>query len=130
MDRDKLLPIALKAVGLIFIFAVWPMMALWPSGWRWEPHNHEYEQMIIVIYATLGVFLLLASRNPAEHLSLLRFTVWSSVAHGAIMTIHALADSKEHWHLVADVPAVFLVAAVLGVLLPPEKARRERISPS
>ena len=127
MDRDKLLPIALKAVGLIFIFGVWPLMMLWPSGWRWEPHNHEYEEMIIALYATLGVFLLRASRNPAEHRSLLQFTVWSSVAHGAVMTVHALADSEERWHLVADVPAVFLVAAVLAVLLPPEKVRGQEV---
>lgn len=129
MDRDKWLRIALQGLAVIFIFGVFPLMQLWPSGWRWNPHNHEYEQMIIAVYAVLGVFLFLASRNPAEHRSLLQFTLWSSVAHGAVMLVHALSNSDERWHLVADVPALFVVAGVLAALMPPEPARRAETRP-
>lgn len=115
MESRRQLQIALAVTGVAFIFA-YPMMHLWPSGWMWQPHQYEYEQMIGGIYATLGVFLLLAARAPEAHLSLIWFTVWSSVVHGGIMAIQALVDEHEHGHLVGDVPALFIVAAVLGYL--------------
>lgn len=117
--RLRFLRIALVVFGLIFVFAVYPlMMALWPSGWRWQPNQPEYEQMILGIYATLGIFLILASRNPLEHRSLIWFTVWSSAVHAGIMTVQALNVPAEHGHLWGDIPALFLVAIVLGVLTP------------
>src|SRR5437899_7944031 len=94
------LRILLIVVGLIFIFAVYPLMtALWPSGWRWQPNQPEYEQMILGIYATLGVFLLIASRNPLQHLSLIWFTVWSSLVHAGIMSVQALRFALHTVHL-------------------------------
>lgn len=110
---------ALVLVGVIFIFGIYPLMvALWPSGWRWNPNQTEYEQMILGIYATLGVFLLIASRNPLRHLSLIWFTVFSSIVHAAIMTAQALNTPSEHGHLLGDIPALFVVAALLGFLTP------------
>jgi ABC-type transport system involved in cytochrome c biogenesis permease subunit len=117
--RLRYLRFALILVGLIFIFGVYPlMMALWPSGWRWSPNQAQYEQMILGVYATLGVFLLIASRNPLRHLSLIWFTVFSSIVHAGIMTVQALNMPSEHGHLFGDVPALFLVAALLGLLTP------------
>ena len=86
MNRERALKVVLVLVGLIFLFAVYPlMMYLWPSGWRWQPNQPEYEQMILGVYATLGIFLLLASRNPSENRSLIAFTAWSRRVHAAIM---------------------------------------------
>ena len=108
----------LRLLGLLFIFAVYPLAMLWPSGWIWQPHQPEYFDMVVAIYAVLGVFLLLASRDPLRHLSLIRFTLWSSVAHAAVMAVHALADPAERGHLVGDVPALFLVALLLAWVMP------------
>jgi hypothetical protein len=117
--RLSYLRVALILVGLIFIFGVYPlMMALWPSGWRWSPNQAQYEQMILGVYATLGVFLLIASRNPLRHLSLIWFTVFSSIVHAGIMTVQALRMPSEHGHLFGDVPALFMVAALLAFLTP------------
>jgi ABC-type transport system involved in cytochrome c biogenesis permease subunit len=117
--RLSYLRVALILVGLIFIFGVYPlMMALWPSGWRWSPNQAQYEQMILGVYATLGVFLLIASRNPLRHLSLIWFTVFSSIVHAGIMTVQALRMPSEHGHLFGDVPALFIVAALLAFLAP------------
>lgn len=117
--RLSYLRVALILVGLIFIFGVYPlMMALWPSGWRWSPNQAQYEQMILGVYATLGVFLLIASRNPLRHLSLIWFTVFSSIVHAGIMTMQALRMPSEHGHLFGDVPALFIVAALLAFLTP------------
>lgn len=116
------------AVGLIFLFGVYPlMMYLWPSGWRWQPNQPEYEQMILGLYATLGIFLLMAARNPSEHRSLIAFTAWSSLVHGGIMTLQALRSPGEHGHLLGDVPALVIVGVVL-IALAPAKQSAEKAS--
>jgi len=114
----KYLSMALYLFGAIFIVGVWTMMELWPSGWRWQPGQPEYEQMILGVYATLGIFLVLAAKNPLEHRSLISFTIWSSLVHAVIMLVQALRDPAETGHLLGDIPALFLVAIVLWYLLP------------
>ena len=113
--KERYLKIALLVFGIIFLL-VYPLMIIWPAGWSWQPSQREYEQMIIGVYATLGVFLIRASRNPSAHLSLIWFTVWTSIVHGLIMAVQAVVDQAERGHLIGDVPALLLVAIVLGVL--------------
>ena len=115
-SRLRYLQVALVAVGLIFVLGIAPLMQIWPSGWRWQPNQSEYEQMILGIYATLGVFLLMAARNPIRHVSLIWFTVWSSVVHAGIMGWQAMADPVEHGHWMGDIPALLIVAAILAIL--------------
>jgi hypothetical protein len=114
-NRLRILKWALVAIGVIFIGAG-SLLLVWPSGWRWQPHHPHYEQMILGIYATLGVFLMIAARDPLAHRSLIWFTVWSSVVHGGIMAAQALSADVHHGHLIGDVPALFIVALVLGLL--------------
>ena len=108
----------LLVFGLVFIFGVWPLMMFWPSGWQWQPNQPEYEQMIIGVYATLGVFLVLASRDPVRHRSLILFTAWSSLAHSGTMAVQAIQDAAERGHLIGDVPVLAIVGIVLIVLAP------------
>jgi hypothetical protein len=118
-DRIKYLRIALVVVGLTFIFGIWPLGVVWPSGWVWhEAGRSEYLEMILGIYATLGVFLLLAARDPMANKSLIWFAVWSSVVHGGIMGVQSLANHKHIGHLWGDVLALIAVAAVLAFLTP------------
>ena len=117
MNAERLLRIALIVVGLIFVFGIFALGIVWPSGWTWGQVHSHYLHMILGVYATLGVFLLLASRNPQAHKSLIWFTVWSSVVHGAIMAAQSFRDPMEKGHLIADVPAMFVVAILLGVLM-------------
>jgi len=118
-NRLLLLRIALVVTGLTFIFGIYTLGILWPSGWVWgQGHSQHYLMMIIGVYATLGVFLLIASRNPYAHKSLIWFTVWSSVVHGVIMGVQGLSDAAERGHLVGDAPALILVAIILAVLMP------------
>jgi Family of unknown function (DUF6632) len=112
------LRIALIATGLIAIVGFYPLVVLWPSGWAWGLSHSHYLLMIVGLYATLGVFLLLAARDPLAHRSLIWFTVWSSVVHGGIMAVQSLSDGAERGHLIGDVPALFIIAIVLGVLMP------------
>lgn len=117
-NRDKFLRLALIAFGAVFCL-VYPLSIVWPSGWQW--HGGEgayYFQMICGVYLVLGIFLILAAKNPAEHQSLISFTVWSSVVHALIMGVQAIGDGTEHGHLLGDVPALLIAAAVLWYLSP------------
>ena len=116
--KENYLKLALRLFGVVFLL-VYPLSMVWPSGWVW--HGGEgvyYFQMIVGVYAVLGIFLILAAKNPKEHRSLISFTVWSSVVHALIMAAQAFGDENETGHLVGDVPALLLVAVVLGYLAP------------
>ena len=117
-NRLRYLRVMLVVVGLIFVFGIYTLAVVWPSGWAWGHGHSHYLMMILGVYATLGVFLLIASKNPATHTSLIWFTVWSSVVHAGIMAVQALIDDAERGHLVGDVPALLVVAIVLAALTP------------
>jgi len=118
-QRLKYLKLALYVFGVIFIVGVPAMMMwIWPSGWGWTPAQPEYEQMIMGIYMTLGVFLVRAAKDPDKDSALIWFTIWSSFVHAAIMFAQAMVDETEQANLLGDIPALFLVAFVLWFLMP------------
>lgn len=122
-NRIKYLRIALWVIGLLFILAFWPLTQVWPSGWTWHTEGRSYYlEMIMGIYATLGIFLILAARNPLQNLSLIWFTVWSSVAHGGIMAVQSFDGAHNMGHLYGDVLVLFVIAAVLAFLTPHKSA--------
>ena len=116
-DRVKYLRLVLLLVGLIFTVGIYPLTIIWPTGWAWHAGQSDYLQMILAIYATLGVFLMVASRNPLAHRSLIWFTVWSSVVHGGIMAAQSVANPQHIGHLWGDVLALLVVAAALAFLM-------------
>ena len=118
-EKLNYLKIVLNVFGAIFIFGIYAMMEwIWTDGWSWTPRQPEYEQMILGVYATLGVFLIRAAKDPLANASLIWFTIWSSIVHGAIMLVQGVVDDSERAHLAGDVPALFLVALVLWYLMP------------
>ncbi len=118
-NRLKYLSIALWVFGLIFIFGFWPLTQIWPSGRVWHTEGRSfYLEMIMGLYATLGIFLILAARDPLNNRSLIWFTVWSSVVHGGIMAVQSLDGRHNLGHLYGDVLALSVVAAVLAFLAP------------
>ena len=121
MTNLSVLQTAMRAFGVIFCL-VYPLFRIWPSGWQWSPSQGEYELMIVGVYAVLGVMLFLSASDPLKHSSLIWFTVWSSAVHGLIMLLQAFADASEQGHLLGDIPALFLVALVLGITLRKEEA--------
>jgi len=122
MNNTQLLKIALVVFGIAFLL-IYPLAIVWPSGWAWHegvPYSNDYYMMIVGVYATLGVFLILASRNPDANRSLIWFTVWSSVVHALIMASQSfgMANGMNNMgHLYGDVPALLLIAIVLGGLM-------------
>ena len=117
-NRLRFLRTALIIIGLTFIFGIYILGVVRPPGWAWGQGHSHYFMLIVGVYATLGVFLLIASRNPYAHKSIIWFTVWSSAANAVIMGVQSLADSSERTHLFVDVPALILVAIILAALMP------------
>jgi drug/metabolite transporter superfamily protein YnfA len=112
MLRERAIKIVLVIVGLLFIATVYPLLFLV----RDEPTL----QMMLSIYVTLGVFLLLASRNPSAHRSLIAFAAWSSLAHAGVMAVQAIGDVSERVHLLIGV-AMFAVVGLLLIVFAPSK---------
>jgi hypothetical protein len=115
----RLLQIALVGFGAVMIL-LYPLAAVWPSGWAWHPgapYQSDYFMMIVGLYATLGLFLWNAARRPEANISLIWFTVWSSVVHAAIMAVQSFGSDHHMGHLWGDVPALILGAIVLSVLV-------------
>ena len=122
MSSHKLLQIALVLFGATFCL-IYPLSIVWPSGWAWHegpPAASQYFMMIVGVYATLGVFLILAARDPAANRSLILFTIVSSLVHAAIMAYQALQMPEHMGHLYGDVPGLIAVAVVLYLLRPAE----------
>jgi hypothetical protein len=64
--KEKSLKLALRLFGVVFML-VYPLSIFWPSGWEW--HGGEgvyYFQMIVGIYAVLGIFLILAAQQATQ----------------------------------------------------------------
>ncbi|MFC4295771.1 DUF6632 domain-containing protein [Novosphingobium tardum] len=123
VGKYSYLQIAMVLFGIVFCL-VYPLAIVWPSGWAWHegpPAADNYFLMIVGIYLTLGVMLILGARDPLANASLIRFTVASSVVHAAIMAVESYGNPMHGGHLTGDVPALLLVALVLGPLLARER---------
>ena len=119
MIRERALKIVLVIVGLLFVATLYPLVFLL--------RNEETLQMMLSIYVTLGVFLLLASRNPSAHRSLIAFAAWSSLAHAGVMAVQAVGDVSERMHLLLGV-ALFAGIGILLIVFTPVKGPAERTS--
>src|SRR5260370_933647 len=119
---SDMLGIVLAVIRVVFIVGIYPLSLISPSGWSWGTGHSHYLMMILGLYATLGVFLLIASRNPPAHRSLIWFTVWSSVVHAVIMAVHALRGPARRGHLAGALPALLGVAVRRAALTPRRRA--------
>ena len=109
MNREKALKIVLGLVGVLFLALAYPMAIFV----RQEPAL----SMMLSLYVTLGVFLLLAIRNPPANRSLIAFTAWSSFAHAALMGTQALLKMISRGELIGV--AVLVVIGVALIALAP-----------
>jgi len=117
MNRERVLKIVLVLVGLLFSALVYPMVVFL----RQEPAL----AMMLSLYATLGIFLLLAVRNPSANRSLIAFTAWSSFAHAAVMGLQAFRHYIARGELVGV--AVLIVIGVALIVLAPAKQPLEAV---
>jgi len=118
MNRERALRVVLVLVGLLFVATAYPLVIFL----RQEPAL----AMMMSLYVTLGVFLLLASRNPSANRSLIAFAAWSSFAHAAVMGFQAFRHMIERGELVGVV--VLIIIGIVLVALAPAKAAGERLT--
>ncbi len=109
MIRERALKVVLVFTGLLFVATAYPLLGM---------HLEETLQMMLSIYVTLGVFLLLASRNPSANRSLIAFAAWSSFAHAAVMVLQSLHDVSEREHLLIGAFAFAVIGVALIALAP------------
>jgi len=119
MTRDRALKILLVLVGLLFVAGIYPLVT---SLAKAETGAASGDNMMLSIYVTLGVFVLLAVRNPAAHRSLIAFTAWSSFAHGAVMAVMAYQIPKERVELLIAVGVLAFIGVALLALAPAKPA--------
>jgi hypothetical protein len=109
MIRERALKVVLVAVGLLFLAGLYPLLRL-----RMDPS----EQMLSSIYVALGLFLLLASRDPSANRSLIAFTAWSSLIHAAVMAVQVFRNAIQRADLLEAVLPLVIVGVTLIVLSP------------
>lgn len=118
VDRERALKFVLVVVGLLFCAGIYPLILMA----RQEPAL----AMMMSLYATLGIFLLRASRNPSAHGSLIAFTAWSSFAHATIMGMQAFLSFIARGEFLGV--AIFILIGVALIALAPTKQSVEQRS--
>jgi hypothetical protein len=114
MIRERALKVVLASVGLLFLLALYAITQT----------NEPADQMLGGVYATLGIFLLLALSNPSANRSLIAFTAWSSLAHGAIMAVQAYRDLIPRQDLLRAVLPLTIIGLILIALAPAKPSER------
>src|SRR6202045_1774685 len=120
MNRERALKVALVLVGLLFSAGIYPLTLS-----LWKMNQSDYgDEMMLSLYFALGIFLLMAVRNPSANSSLIAFAAWSSFAHGAVMAVLAVHIASERGGLLSAV-AVLVIIGVTLIALAPAKQSRE-----
>ena len=118
MRRERGLKVVLVLLGLLFSAGVYPV-----ADSLWHANQKMYtEDMMLSVYVALGIFLLLAARNPSANRSLIAFTAWSSFAHAAVMAVMAYQKVDERRELLIAVAALVIIGVALIVLAPAKQS--------
>ncbi|MFY9753709.1 MAG: DUF6632 domain-containing protein [Candidatus Acidiferrales bacterium] len=120
MKKERALKAVLILAGLLFLAGIYPLIM---SLWRWQ-QSDEIAPMFLSLYVTLGLFLLLAARNPSANRALIAFTAWSSLAHAFVMVIQAFKNASGRPDLLG-MSAILVVIAVPLIALAPSKPAQE-----
>ena len=120
MNRDKALRILLVLLGLLFTAGLYPLVTSIRDGWH--ANKEDALPMMLSLYITLGIFLLLAARNPSLNRSVISFAAWSSFAHGGVMAIMSTHLPNERGDLLVAAAVFGVIGAVLLALAPRKHA--------
>src|ERR1700730_5659690 len=125
MRREQAVKVVLVLVGLLFTATIYPLVMTVRDGW--QANKEDATPMMLSLYVTLGIFLLLAARNPSANRSVIAFAAWSSFAHAAVMGVMAVHLANERGDLLIA-GAVFSVIGAVLIVLAPAKQSVERAS--
>src|SRR5262245_59210828 len=116
MNRQRALKVVLVLVGLLFSAGIYPLVTSVRN--ELQPNNENALPMMLSLYVTLGVFLLLAARNPSANRSVIAFAAWSSFAHGLVMAVMSIHLPTERADLLIAAATLSIIGALLIVLAP------------
>jgi ABC-type Mn2+/Zn2+ transport system permease subunit len=119
MIGERALKIVLVLVGLVFSAGLYPLVTSVRDGW--QANKESALPMMLSLYVTLGIFLLVAARNPSENRSVIAFAAWSSFAHGAVMAVMSVHLPNERRELLVGAAVFGAIGAALIVLAPTKK---------
>ena len=114
MFRERALKMVLLLVGLFFSAAIYPAVA----GLVDPRASDTGDTMMMSLYFALGVFLLIAVRNPSAHRSLIAFAAWSSYAHAIIMSVLGFEMPSARTGFLIGSAVLVAIGVVLVVLAP------------
>ena len=117
MYRARALKVVLGLVGVLFAASIYPLMM---SLWKLDKTDYG-DDMMLSLYFALGIFLLMAIRNPAASRSLIAFAAWSSFAHGVVMAVLAMHIPSERVSLLVAVAVLVIIGVALISLSPPRQ---------
>jgi peptidoglycan/LPS O-acetylase OafA/YrhL len=120
MIRERALKVVLVLVGLLFTAAIYPVVTTVRDGW--QANKEDALPMMMSLYFTLGIFLLLAARNPSANRSVIAFAAWSSFAHGAVMAVVAVRLPNERGDLLMAATVFGVIGAALIALAPAKQS--------
>lgn len=121
MLRDRALRVVLVLVGLLFSAGVYPLI----GGLLHPADSDTGDTMMMSLYFALGIFLLIAVRNPSAHRSVIAFAAWSSFAHAVTMSIQGLEIASERTGFLAGSAALVVIGVALVALAPARQPERE-----
>jgi quinol-cytochrome oxidoreductase complex cytochrome b subunit len=124
MIRERALKIVLVLVGLIFVAGVYPLVTSVRDGW--QANKEDAEPMGISLYVMMGIFLLVAARNPATNRGVIVFAGWLNIAHAAVMTVMAVHLPNERQDMLIA-SAIFAGIGAVLILLPPAQWLRGQV---
>jgi hypothetical protein len=120
MWRDRALKVVLVLVGLLFSAGVYPLI-----GSLLHPADSDTgDTMMLSLYVALGIFLLIAVRNPSAHRSRIAFAAWSSFAHAVAMSILGLEIASQRVGFLVGSAVLVVIGVALIVLAPAKSAER------
>lgn len=126
MIRERMLKAVLASVGLLFSAGAYPVI----GGLRDPAHSDTGDTMMMGIYFALGIFLLIAVRNPSAHRSLIAFAAWSSFAHAVVMSALGLEIASERVGFLIGSAVLVVIGVALVALAPRKESGQQPVVPT
>jgi hypothetical protein len=126
MRRERAVKVVLVLVGLLFTATIYPLVMTVRDGW--QANKEGATPMMLSLYVTLGIFLLLAARNPSANRSVIAFAAWSSFAHAAVMAVMSIHLVNERMGLLMAAGLFSIIGAALLVMAPAKQSVTTSVS--
>jgi hypothetical protein len=126
MRRERAVKVVLVLVGLLFTATIYPLVMTIRDGW--QANKEGATPMMLSLYVTLGIFLLLAARNPSANRSVIAFAAWSSFAHAAVMAVMSIHLVNERMGLLMAAGLFSIIGAALLVMAPAKQSVTTSVS--